>query len=86
MGTADRSTLKKFFESGRMPSERQFADLIDSMLNMVDEGFDKTEQRQQHRRDVTTDLLTLFSTSSARRTSQIQLRQSISCKSDALSS
>lgn len=42
MGKANRSTLKNYFEKGRMPSEQQFADLIDSMLNMVDEGFDKS--------------------------------------------
>ena len=44
MGKANRSTLKNFFQRGHMPSERQFADLIDSMLNMVDEGFDKSPE------------------------------------------
>jgi hypothetical protein len=44
MGKANRSTLKTFFQRGRMPSERQFVDLIDSMLNMVDEGFDKSPE------------------------------------------
>lgn len=42
MGKANRSTLKNYFKKGRMPSEQQFADLVDSMLNMVDEGFDKS--------------------------------------------
>lgn len=44
MGKANRSTLKNFFKKGQMPSERHFADLIDSMLNMVDEGFDKSAE------------------------------------------
>ncbi|MBT8340074.1 MAG: hypothetical protein HKP58_04360 [Desulfatitalea sp.] len=42
MGKANRSTLKNYFKKGHMPSGQQFADLIDSMLNMVDEGFDKS--------------------------------------------
>ena len=40
----NRDTLKKFFEKGALPSADQFADLIDSGLNMIDEGFSKTEQ------------------------------------------
>lgn len=44
MGKANRTTLKNYFKKGRMPSEQQFADLIDSMLNMVDEGFDKSPE------------------------------------------
>lgn len=44
MGKANRSTLKNYFRKGCMPSEQQFADLIDSMLNMVDEGFDKSPE------------------------------------------
>lgn len=44
MGKANRSTLKNYFKKGRMPSEQQFAELIDSMLNMMDEGFDKSAE------------------------------------------
>lgn len=44
MSKANRSTLKNYFKKGRMPSEQQFAELIDSMLNMVDEGFDKSAE------------------------------------------
>lgn len=44
MGKANRNTLKNYFKQGRMPSEQQFAELIDSMLNMVDEGFDKSAE------------------------------------------
>ncbi len=42
MSRRNRDTLKKYFEKGRLPSEEHFGDLIDSMLNMIDEGFDKT--------------------------------------------
>lgn len=44
MAKKDRNTLKKYFEAGRLPSSTQFADLIDSMLNVIEEGFDKTPQ------------------------------------------
>ena len=39
-----RKTLKAYFENGSLPSEAQFADLIDSMLSMRDEGFEKTPE------------------------------------------
>lgn len=38
----NRSTLKQFFADGALPSAAQFADLIDSTINQIDEGFDKT--------------------------------------------
>lgn len=38
-----RSTLKHFFRKGALPSADQFGDLIDSMVNQVDDGFDKSE-------------------------------------------
>ena len=44
MAKKDRKTLKKYFEAGRLPSSAQFADLIDSTLNVVEEGFDKTAE------------------------------------------
>ena len=37
-----RATLKQYFDRGSMPSEREFADLVDSALNLRDEGFEKT--------------------------------------------
>jgi hypothetical protein len=40
----NRSTLRNFFADGQRPSGRHFGCLIDSMLNMVDEGFSKTPQ------------------------------------------
>lgn len=42
MSAKNRTTLKNYFKSGSLPSEDQFGDLIDSMLNMRDEGFEKT--------------------------------------------
>ena len=36
--------LQEQFQHGKMPTEEDFADLIESMLNMLDEGFDKTPE------------------------------------------
>jgi len=44
MAKKNRSTLKRFFREGALPSEEQFGDLIDSSLNTVDEGFDKSSE------------------------------------------
>lgn len=44
MPSRNRDTLKKLFEDGAMPSAAMFADLIDSMLNMDDEGFSKSDE------------------------------------------
>ena len=38
----NRETLKNYFGDGQLPTQTHFADLVDSMLNMVDEGFRKT--------------------------------------------
>jgi hypothetical protein len=42
MAKQNRKTLKEYFSSGKLPSEEDFHDLIDSMLNLLDEGFDKS--------------------------------------------
>lgn len=42
MARRNRLTLKKYFSRGKMPTEEHFTDLVDSMLNIVDEGFDKS--------------------------------------------
>lgn len=42
MAQKDRETLKTYFSKGRRPSQEEFADLIDSTLNIIDHGFDKT--------------------------------------------
>lgn len=44
MSKRDRTTLKKFFRDGALPNAEQYADLIDSSVNRIDDGFDKTEQ------------------------------------------
>jgi hypothetical protein len=44
MALKRRKTLKNFFENGSQPSEDNFSDLIDSNLNMLDEGFKKSPE------------------------------------------
>ena len=44
MAKQNRGTLKQFFSSGSLPSADHFGDLIDSTLNLINEGFDKTAQ------------------------------------------
>jgi hypothetical protein len=38
----DRTTLKSFFRDGALPTAQHYTDLIDSAVNQVDDGFDKT--------------------------------------------
>ena len=42
MSRQSRETLKAYFKEGARPSAQDFADLIDSTLNINDEGFRKT--------------------------------------------
>lgn len=44
MGKRNRSTLKRFFSSGSLPTTDHFEDLVDSTLNTVDEAFDKSPE------------------------------------------
>ena len=44
MEKLDRNALKNKFKKGRMPSEQDFSNLIDSMVNILEEGFDKTSR------------------------------------------
>lgn len=44
MAKRNRATLRKFFGKGMLPSENHFHDLIDSTVNIVDQGFNKTEE------------------------------------------
>jgi hypothetical protein len=44
MSKRDRPTLKKFFRDGALPNSEHFGDLIESMVNRIDDGFDKTER------------------------------------------
>ncbi|MEO9651733.1 MAG: hypothetical protein ABJ360_18260 [Roseobacter sp.] len=43
MTKQDRATLKSFFRSGALPDAEDFRDLIDSSVNQVDDGFNKTD-------------------------------------------
>ncbi|MBV8659989.1 MAG: hypothetical protein JO142_19385 [Burkholderiales bacterium] len=45
MTSRSRESLKRYFREGALPTEDHFADLIDSMLNMSDEGFRKSVER-----------------------------------------
>ena len=45
MAKKNRNTLKAYFTNGSLPTEHQFTDLIDSTLNVIDEGFDKTAEQ-----------------------------------------
>ncbi len=44
MTSRNRETLRNFFDEGMLPTKDHFGDLIDSMLNMSDEGFRKTAE------------------------------------------
>jgi hypothetical protein len=44
MAKKNRETLKNYFKTGKRPTEGEFEDLIDSTLNNIDEGFDKTPE------------------------------------------
>ena len=44
MTTRNRETLRGYFSAGRLPTQDHFGDLIESMLNMDDEGFRKSEK------------------------------------------
>ena len=42
MSQKDRQTLKKLFEKGSLPTQNSFADIIDSSINKIDDGFSKS--------------------------------------------
>ncbi|WP_295680061.1 hypothetical protein [uncultured Fibrobacter sp.] len=44
MAKLNRSLLKNRFKAGQMPCEEDFIDLIDSMVNMEEEGIEKTRE------------------------------------------
>ena len=41
MTKRNRKTLSDNFADGSLPTQDAFGDLIDSMVNIVDDGFDK---------------------------------------------
>jgi hypothetical protein len=45
MTIRNRESLRSYFTDGSLPTQAHFADLIDSMLNMSDEGFTKSVER-----------------------------------------
>lgn len=45
MTLRNRESLRSYFTDGALPTQAHFADLIDSMLNMSDEGFSKSVER-----------------------------------------
>jgi hypothetical protein len=45
MTIRNRESLRSYFSDGALPTQEHFADLIDSMLNMSDEGFRKSVER-----------------------------------------
>jgi len=44
MTIRNRDTLRRFFDKGSLPTPDHFGDLVDSMLNMSDEGFRKSAE------------------------------------------
>lgn len=44
MARRNRSTLKNYFKRGARPSQTEFHDLVDSCLNMNDDGFEKSPE------------------------------------------
>jgi hypothetical protein len=45
MTIRNRESLRSYFSDGSLPTQEHFADLVDSMLNMSDEGFRKSVER-----------------------------------------
>lgn len=45
MAKTNRKTLKEYFGRGKKPNSEQFADLVDSMLNIVDDGVSKSPEK-----------------------------------------
>jgi hypothetical protein len=41
MALLNRQTLRNYFKKGNLPTEQQFSDLIDSSVNIVDDGISK---------------------------------------------
>ncbi|MCK9200414.1 MAG: hypothetical protein M0P59_00300 [Gallionella sp.] len=44
MTKRNRKTLSAYFADGQLPTQEAFGDLIDSVVNIVDDGFDKTPE------------------------------------------
>lgn len=44
MPRTNRNTLKEYFKRGSMPNQKHFYELIDSMVNISDDGIDKNPE------------------------------------------
>lgn len=44
MATQNRKTLKEYFRTGNLPTEESFADLIDSMVNIRNDGINRSHE------------------------------------------
>jgi len=44
MTQRNRKTLSGYFSEGQLPTQNEFGELIDSMVNVVDDGFDKSPE------------------------------------------
>ena len=44
MAQQNRNTLKNYFKKGSLPSETQFEDFIDSVISIIDDGFEKSAE------------------------------------------
>ena len=44
MTKRNRNTLSAYFADGQLPTQEAFGDLIDSVVNIVDDGFDKSPE------------------------------------------
>ncbi len=40
----NRKTLQKYFQKGQLPSEVHFGDLVDSVVNIIDDGYAKSSE------------------------------------------
>lgn len=61
MTIQSRETLKDYFSVGSMPTQQHFVDLIDSALNLKDEGFDKNVKDGEVIQALSDDEAPLFS-------------------------
>jgi len=63
MTKQNRETLKEYFKKGCLPEQRHFEDLIDSALNIQDDGFDRSLEDgvQIYSNDKSDSLISFFS-------------------------
>jgi len=47
MAKKNRKVLKSYFEAGKIPTQQQYEELIDSMLNLSDDGIDNSKNSSE---------------------------------------